>query len=125
MASGSHVDVNERRLRPIYDCLDNGNNKKAIQEAEKALKKHKDFQCAKVLKALALLRLGRHDESSVILDEIHSQHPTDEATLQVIFFVISQSFFAKNLHSNCFARFIDDFLFTIKGGNSKAFLLKN
>lgn len=89
MASGSHVDVNERRLRPIYDCLDNGNNKKAIQEAEKALKKHKDFQCAKVLKALALLRLGRHDESSVILDEIHSQHPTDEATLQVIFSVIS------------------------------------
>lgn len=87
MASGSHVDVtvNERRLRPIYDCLDNGNNKKAIQEAEKALKKHKDFQCAKVLKALALLRLGRHDESSVILDEIHSQHPTDEATLQVVF----------------------------------------
>jgi N-terminal acetyltransferase B complex non-catalytic subunit len=83
MASGSHVDVNERRLRPIYDCLDNGNNKKAIQEAEKALKKHKYFQCAKVLKALALLRLGRHDESSLILDEIHSQHPTDEATLQV------------------------------------------
>ncbi|XP_062615343.1 N-alpha-acetyltransferase 25, NatB auxiliary subunit-like [Saccostrea cucullata] len=84
MASGSHVDVNERRLRPIYDCLDNGNNKKAIQEAEKALKKHKYFQCAKVLKALALLRLGRHDESTVILDEIHSQHPTDEATLQAM-----------------------------------------
>ncbi|KAK3084712.1 hypothetical protein FSP39_017808 [Pinctada imbricata] len=84
MASRSHVDVNERRLRPIYDCLDNGNNKKAIQEADKVLKKQKDLQCAKVLKALALLRLGRQDESSVLLQEIHSQHPTDEATLQAM-----------------------------------------
>ncbi|XP_064612793.1 N-alpha-acetyltransferase 25, NatB auxiliary subunit-like [Liolophura sinensis] len=84
MASRSHVDVNERRLRPIYDCLDNGNNKKAIQEAEKVLRKQKDFQCAKVLKALALLRLGRHDESSGFLQEVHAQHPTDEATLHAM-----------------------------------------
>ena len=27
--------VSERRLRPIYDWLDNGNNKKALQEADK------------------------------------------------------------------------------------------
>ncbi len=33
----------------IVDCLDNGNNKKALQEAEKVLKKQKDFLCAKVL----------------------------------------------------------------------------
>ncbi|XP_060069470.1 N-alpha-acetyltransferase 25, NatB auxiliary subunit-like [Ylistrum balloti] len=84
MASRSHVDVNERRLRPIYDCLDNGNNKKAIQEADKVLKKQKDLQCAKVLKALALLRLGRHDESSLLLKDIHAQSPTDEATLQAM-----------------------------------------
>ena len=32
----------------ITDCLDNGNNKKAIQEADKVLKKQKDLQCAKV-----------------------------------------------------------------------------
>ena len=37
-----------------------------------------------VLKALALLRLGRHDDSSVMLQEVHSQHPTDEATLQAM-----------------------------------------
>ncbi|ESO95376.1 hypothetical protein LOTGIDRAFT_215027 [Lottia gigantea] len=84
MASRSHVDVSERRLRPVYDNLDNGNNKKAVQEAEKVLKKQKDFQCAKVLKALALLRLGRQEESSVILQEVHSQHPTDDATLQAM-----------------------------------------
>jgi hypothetical protein len=27
--------VSERRLRPIYDWLDIGNNKKALQEADK------------------------------------------------------------------------------------------
>lgn len=30
------------------DCLDNGNNKKAIQEADRILKKQRDFSCAKV-----------------------------------------------------------------------------
>lgn len=82
MASRSHVDVNERRLRTIYECLDLGNNKKAVQEADKLLKKQKDNLCAKVLKALALLHLGRHDESSAILQEVHALQPTDEATLQ-------------------------------------------
>ena len=37
-----------------------------------------------VLKALALLRLGRQDESSVLLEEVHSQHPIDDATLQAM-----------------------------------------
>ncbi|KAL1482376.1 hypothetical protein MTO96_033839 [Rhipicephalus appendiculatus] len=32
------------------DYLDNGNHKKALQEAEKLLKKQKDFSCAKVTK---------------------------------------------------------------------------
>lgn len=30
------------------DWLDNGNNKKALQEADKVLKKQPNFQCAKV-----------------------------------------------------------------------------
>lgn len=30
------------------DYLDNGNNKMAIQQADKLLKKHKDLHCAKV-----------------------------------------------------------------------------
>jgi len=29
------------------DCLDGGNNKKALQEADRLLKKQKDFPCAK------------------------------------------------------------------------------
>ena len=38
------------------DCLDNGNNKKAIQEADKVLKKQKDLQCAKVIQLIPLYR---------------------------------------------------------------------
>ncbi|XP_076363781.1 phagocyte signaling impaired isoform X2 [Tachypleus tridentatus] len=83
-ARSTDSSVNERRLRPIYDCLDNGNNKKALQEAEKLLKKQKDFQCAKVLKALALIRLGRQDESLSTLKEVHQEGPTDDATLQAM-----------------------------------------
>uniref|UniRef100_A0A8B9GU29 N(alpha)-acetyltransferase 25, NatB auxiliary subunit n=1 Tax=Astyanax mexicanus TaxID=7994 RepID=A0A8B9GU29_ASTMX len=49
MAARGHVqDPNDRRLRPIYDYLDNGNNKMAIQQADKLLKKHRDLHCAKV-----------------------------------------------------------------------------
>jgi len=34
--------------RSYADYLDNGNNKMAIQQADKLLKKHKDLHCAKV-----------------------------------------------------------------------------
>ncbi|KAI0241030.1 N-alpha-acetyltransferase 25, NatB auxiliary subunit [Lamellibrachia satsuma] len=84
MASRGGVDVSERRLRPIYDCLDNGNNKKALQEADKVLKKQKNFSCAKVLKGLALLRLGRQEDCVSMIEEVHDQHPTDEQTLQAM-----------------------------------------
>ena len=36
------------------DCLDNGNNKKALQEVDRLLKKQKDLSCAKVSKAIFL-----------------------------------------------------------------------
>ena len=62
--------VAERRLRPIYDWLDNGNNKKALQEADKVLKKQPDFQCCRVLKCLALIRLGKEGEAEVILNKV-------------------------------------------------------
>ena len=34
-----------------------------------------------VLKALALLRLGRHDESMQLLQDVHAQSPSEESTL--------------------------------------------
>ena len=64
--------VAERRLRPIYDWLDTGNNKKALQEADKVLKKQPDFQCCKVLKCLALIRLGKEEEAETILNKVRA-----------------------------------------------------
>ncbi|XP_024887489.1 N-alpha-acetyltransferase 25, NatB auxiliary subunit [Temnothorax curvispinosus] len=86
MASKGHVDntVNERRLRPIYDWLDNGNNKKALQEADKVLKKHPTNQCARVLKALALLRMGKENECQAIMDKVRSEVPCEDSTLQAM-----------------------------------------
>ncbi|XP_064074356.1 phagocyte signaling-impaired protein [Vanessa tameamea] len=74
----------ERRLRPIYDWLDNGNNKKALQEAEKVLKKSPSLQAAKALKALALYRLGKGPEAHALLDALAEEKPSDDSTLQAM-----------------------------------------
>lgn len=86
MATKNNVDttVAERRLRPIYDWLDNGNNKKACQEAEKVLKKQPNFHCAMVLKGLALLRLGKEQECEALLNSVLQDGPTDDPTLQAM-----------------------------------------
>lgn len=100
----------ERRLRPIYgkycvfqcsltpqrtilyfsenmhfsDWLDNGNNKKALQEAEKVLKKSPSLQAARALKALALFRLGKCSEAQIVLDALAEEKPSDDSTLQAM-----------------------------------------
>ena len=71
-------------LNLTADWLDNGNNKKALQEAEKVLKKQPDFQCCKALLALALLRLGRDAEAEKALDALLKEVPTDDAVLQAM-----------------------------------------
>jgi N-terminal acetyltransferase B complex non-catalytic subunit len=68
----------------VPDRLDNGNNKKALQEADKVLKKHPNNQCARVLKALALLRLGKEDECQTIIDKVRSEVPCEDSTLQAM-----------------------------------------
>uniref|UniRef100_A0A673CPK8 N-alpha-acetyltransferase 25, NatB auxiliary subunit n=1 Tax=Sphaeramia orbicularis TaxID=375764 RepID=A0A673CPK8_9TELE len=85
MAARGHVqDPNDRRLRPIYDYLDNGNNKMAIQQADKLLKKHKDLHCAKVLKAIGLQRTGKQDEAFTLAQEVATLEPTDDNSLQAL-----------------------------------------
>uniref|UniRef100_A0A8C5E2G7 N-alpha-acetyltransferase 25, NatB auxiliary subunit n=1 Tax=Gouania willdenowi TaxID=441366 RepID=A0A8C5E2G7_GOUWI len=85
MAARGHVqDHNDRRLRPIYDYLDNGNNKMAIQQADKLLKKHKDLHCAKVLKAIGLQRTGKQDEAFTLAQEVAILEPTDDNSLQAL-----------------------------------------
>ncbi|XP_043571489.1 N-alpha-acetyltransferase 25, NatB auxiliary subunit isoform X1 [Chiloscyllium plagiosum] len=85
MAARSHVqDPNDRRLRPIYDYLDNGNNKMAIQQADKLLKKHRDLHCAKVLKAIGLQRTGKQEEAFAVAQEVAALEPTDDNSLQAL-----------------------------------------
>ncbi|XP_046302158.1 N-alpha-acetyltransferase 25, NatB auxiliary subunit isoform X3 [Marmota monax] len=85
MATRGHVqDPNDRRLRPIYDYLDNGNNKMAIQQADKLLKKHKDLHCAKVLKAIGLQRTGKQEEAFTLAQEVAALEPTDDNSLQAL-----------------------------------------
>uniref|UniRef100_A0A6Q2ZKC5 N(alpha)-acetyltransferase 25, NatB auxiliary subunit n=1 Tax=Esox lucius TaxID=8010 RepID=A0A6Q2ZKC5_ESOLU len=85
MAARGHVqDPNDRRLRPIYDYLDNGNNKMAIQQADKLLKKHKDLHCAKVLKAIGMQRTGKQDEAFNLAQEVATLEPTDDNSLQAL-----------------------------------------
>jgi len=84
VGSSSHV-VDERRLRPIYDALDNLNNKQAIKLADALLKKQKECACAKALKALALLRSHKKVESNNLLENIkETTTKFDDPTLQAM-----------------------------------------
>uniref|UniRef100_A0A8R1Y381 N-terminal acetyltransferase B complex subunit MDM20 homolog n=1 Tax=Onchocerca volvulus TaxID=6282 RepID=A0A8R1Y381_ONCVO len=85
MSKSSDQIVLERRLKPIYDAIDAGSNKKAMQEAEKVLKKHPTTHCAKVLKALALIRADRVSEAWPLINEVESvRDDFDENTLQAL-----------------------------------------
>ena len=68
----------------ILDYIDNANYKKALTEIDKLLKKTKDVQYVKSLKALCLVRLDKGDEGQAILDELSERSITDEATLQAM-----------------------------------------
>lgn len=61
-----------------------GNNKKAIQEVDKVLKKNPDLQCGRALKALAFLRMSREKEAQIIIDSIILEKPYEDSTLQVL-----------------------------------------
>jgi N-terminal acetyltransferase B complex non-catalytic subunit len=63
-----------------------GNNKKALQEANKVLKKTPNIQCGRALKSLALLRLGREEESLELIDSLNNEEPCEESTLQLMTF---------------------------------------
>ncbi|XP_003240397.1 N-alpha-acetyltransferase 25, NatB auxiliary subunit [Acyrthosiphon pisum] len=71
----------ERRLRPIYEWIDNGNYKKALHELDKLIKKLPSQNCSKALKSLTLVRLGKDQEAVTLLKEVRECKPSDESTL--------------------------------------------
>lgn len=67
-----------------------GNNKKALHETEKLLKKIPNLRCARALKGLALMRLGKNEESNAIINQIVNEKPNDDSTLQVLSFIYKE-----------------------------------
>ncbi|KAJ7449885.1 actin cytoskeleton organization protein [Mycena latifolia] len=71
----------ERQIRPIYEALDTGSNKSAIVACNKLLKKHPKNELIKTLKALALVRSQKVEESLILCDEVLAAKPTNDAVL--------------------------------------------
>ncbi|KAI6036277.1 N-acetyltransferase B complex non catalytic subunit-domain-containing protein [Pisolithus microcarpus] len=78
----------ERQFRPIYESLDNGSNKSAVLSCNKLLKKYPNSLLAKALKALALVRLQKVEESLALCDEILAVKPLDEPTMSAMMHVL-------------------------------------
>ncbi|KAG1155736.1 hypothetical protein G6F37_008270 [Rhizopus arrhizus] len=72
----------EKKLRPLYEAIDEGQNKLALQHCAKLLKKNPDWPLA--LKALTLIRLGKDDEGLQLCEQVKKVIPTDDATLQAV-----------------------------------------
>ncbi|KAF8636586.1 hypothetical protein AX17_003397 [Amanita inopinata Kibby_2008] len=78
----------ERQIRPIYDALDTGSNKSAIVTCNKLLKKYPKSDLIKALKALALVRSQKVEESLVLCDEVLESKPTHDAVLTAMMHVL-------------------------------------
>ncbi|KAG5647223.1 hypothetical protein DXG03_000758 [Asterophora parasitica] len=78
----------DRQIKPIYDALDTNSNKSAIVACNKLLKKHPKNQLIKALKALALVRSQKVEESLILCDEVLDAKPTDDAVLSAMMHVL-------------------------------------
>ncbi|RIB07256.1 N-acetyltransferase B complex non catalytic subunit-domain-containing protein [Gigaspora rosea] len=78
------VDVNERKIRPIYEAIDNCSYKPALQQCNKLLKKQPDALILKALKGLVLERMGKSDEALQLCNQVKEKNPTDEPILQAL-----------------------------------------
>lgn len=82
----------ERHLKKVYDCLNIGCNKKAVQEVDRLPKKVKDLAVFRALKALALIRMQKRRLAFDILNEIKPETDLDEVTLQTMTSCYKESF---------------------------------
>ncbi|KAF7778669.1 hypothetical protein Agabi119p4_3014 [Agaricus bisporus var. burnettii] len=78
----------DRQIRPVYDALDTGSNKSAIVTCNKLLKKYPRHELIKALKALALVRSQKIEESLVLCEEVLDLKPTSDATLTAMMHVL-------------------------------------
>ncbi|KAH8106992.1 actin cytoskeleton organization protein [Cristinia sonorae] len=78
----------DRQIRPVYDALDTNSNKSAVLACNKLLKKYPTNILVKALKALALVRQQKVEESLVLCDEVLAVKPTDESVLAAMMHVL-------------------------------------
>ncbi|OBZ75813.1 N-alpha-acetyltransferase 25, NatB auxiliary subunit [Grifola frondosa] len=78
----------DRQIRPIYEALDTGSNKSAILACNKLLKKQPKNTLIKALKALALVRSQKVEESLILCDEVLASKPIDDSTLSAMMHVL-------------------------------------
>ncbi|KAJ9518489.1 hypothetical protein QJQ45_018512 [Haematococcus lacustris] len=71
-------DAFDRKVRPIYDALDNRAHKSALKLANAALERYKDNDLLLALKAIALERQGRAPEAAQLCDLLIGQPRVDE-----------------------------------------------
>ncbi|OQR80084.1 N-alpha-acetyltransferase 25 [Tropilaelaps mercedesae] len=78
--------VEERRLRTVYDFLDNSDYKRALQDCDKVIKKYRGKMGPTVfaLKALALTKLYRWQEANKLMDELVKEQPTEDTALSAL-----------------------------------------
>ncbi|KAI9492083.1 N-acetyltransferase B complex non catalytic subunit-domain-containing protein [Zychaea mexicana] len=74
--------MTEKKLRPLYEAIDEGQTKLALQHTTKLLKKNPDWPLVKALKAVVLVRTGKDDEAAALCQQVKKSIPTDNATLQ-------------------------------------------
>ncbi|KAI5121380.1 hypothetical protein M0805_001193 [Coniferiporia weirii] len=78
----------DRQIRPIYDAIDAGSNKSALQQCNKVLKKFPSSNLVKALKALAIVRMNKIEECLPLCDEVLANKPTDLDTLNAMMHVL-------------------------------------
>ncbi|CAO3632493.1 unnamed protein product [Cunninghamella echinulata] len=76
--------MTEKKLRPLYDAINEGQYKIGLQHANKLLKKSPNWGLVKALKAIILLRTGKEEEAKELCIEVKKGIPTDETTLQTL-----------------------------------------
>ena len=74
-----------RKLEPIYEMIDGGNNKGALQAIDRdLLRKYPALQIGRVLKGIVLGRLGRRDEGYELCESVRAEGPSDDTVLNTL-----------------------------------------
>ena len=73
-----------RKLDPIYECVDTGQNKAALKLIGDLLKKYPTLQIARVLKGITLSRMGMEDQGMELCEEVRAEGPADDTVLNTL-----------------------------------------